>query len=69
MGDAGAGGAGNRLSGTLSLYENATVLTYQNTVRKDRRFHKASKPITCSACPCWLSKSPVDEVTGKVYVV
>ena len=27
------------LGGTLSLYENAAVLTHQSTVRKDRRFH------------------------------
>ena len=27
------------LLGTLSLYEDAAVLTHQNTVRKDRRLH------------------------------
>ena len=26
--------------GTLSLYEDAAVLTHQNTVRKDRRLHQ-----------------------------
>ena len=28
------------LLGTLSLYEDAAVLTHQNTVRKDRRLHQ-----------------------------
>ena len=44
--------------GTLSLYENAAVLTHQRTVRKDRRFHKAHKTTRSTASPYCVSKGP-----------
>ena len=60
------------LTGTLSLYENAAVLTHQSTVRKDWRFHKACKrfpsnvpapPIPYAyAASCWVSKRLLDGV-------
>ena len=40
MGDAGAASLYRSIPGTLSLYEDAAVLTHQNTVRKDRRLHQ-----------------------------
>ena len=40
MEDAGAGRADRSLEGTLPLYEDAAVLTHQNTVRKDWRLHQ-----------------------------
>ena len=39
-GDAGAASLYRSIPGTLSLYEDAAVLTHQNTVRKDRRLHQ-----------------------------
>ena len=40
MEDVEAGSSYRSLMGTLSLYEDAAVLTHQNTVRKDRRLHQ-----------------------------
>ena len=39
--------------GTLSLYEDAAVLTHQNTVRKDRRLHQGPKDLSI-ICPLLL---------------
>ncbi len=39
------------IMGTFALYENAAVLTHQNTVRKDRRFHKAPNIFRKESCP------------------
>ena len=43
--DAGGERAYTSLPGTLSLYEDAAVLTHQSTVRKDRRLHQGPEDL------------------------
>ncbi len=61
-GDAGDLGADRRLVGTLSLYENAAVLTHQSTVRKDRRFHQGPQAFYLLLNPLLAIELPALEV-------
>ena len=63
-GDVGAGLLYRSLMGTFALYEDAAVLTHQNTVRKDRRLHQGPKDYYMAA-PTVYRKGPhliIDEM-------